>query len=308
MPRGVLAFWSAAACRRFAALQKRCQGTALQGASRTSWTSEAYELARSLETLAATVVLILAFRAVPALSGDVFVAAAADLSFAAKELIPPFEKQTGNRVKLSLGSSGNFYSQIVNGAPFDIFFSADVSYPQKLEQAALTEPGTLSIYALGRIVLWVPNEAKIDLSREGMQALAGSAIRKISIANPEHAPYGRAAVAAMEHFGLYQKVRDRIVSGESVLQAAQFVQSRAADIGIIPLSLAVAPPMRSAGRYWVIPVDSYSKIEQGVVILKRARKSGDLAAAEAFREWVLGRPGREILERFGFALLEETGR
>ena len=267
-----------------------------------------HELTGSLKALALTVILGLACRASPAEQGDVFVAAAADLSFAIKEIVPPFEKQTGYKMKLSLGSSGNFYSQIVNGAPYDVFLSADMAYPQKLEAAGLVESGTLVVYALGNIVLWVPNESGFDLSRTGMQTLADPSIRKIAIANPEHAPYGRAAVAAMEHFDLYSKVRDRLVSGESVLQAAQFVQSRAADIGIIPLSLAVAPPMRRAGRYWLIPVDSYPRIEQGVVILKRAGRSGNLAAARSFLEWIRGSAGREILVRFGFALPGERSR
>jgi molybdate transport system substrate-binding protein len=243
-----------------------------------------------------------------AMAAEVFVAAAADLNFAMKEMIGPFERQTGHRVKLSFGSSGNFYSQIVNGAPYDMFFSADVSYPRKLEAAGMAESETLFVYAMGRIVIWVPINSPIDLDRSGMQALSDPSIRKIAIANPAHAPYGRAAVAAMEHFKIYEKLQDKLVSGESVLQAAQFVQSGAADIGIIPLSLALAPVMRQSGRYWRIPSDTYPKIEQGALILKRARQSGDLAAAQAFRDWVRSRQGRDVLARFGFALPEEGTR
>ncbi len=237
-----------------------------------------------------------------AVAGEVFVAAAADLNFAMKEMAGPFEKQTGHRLKLSFGSSGNFYSQIVNGAPYDMFFSADMSYPLRLEKSGIAEPGTMFIFAVGRIVLWVANKSLVDLEHAGMQALNDPAILKIAVANPAHAPYGQAAIAAMRHAAVYDAVKDKLVSGESVLQAMQFVQSGAADIGVIPLSLALAPAMRQSGRYWSIPPDSYPKIAQGALILKRAKESGNLAAALSFRDWIRGREGRDILARFGFAL------
>ncbi len=255
-------------------------------------------------------ILILWFAgsAIPAAGGEVFVAAAADLNFAMKEMAGPFAQQTGHRLRLSFGSSGNFYSQIVNGAPYDMFFSADMSYPILLEKAGMAEPGTLFVFAIGKIVLWVPNKSAIDPERAGMRALADHAIRKIAIANPVHAPYGRAAVAAMRHAGIYEAVKNKLVSGESVLQAMQFVQSGAADIGIIPLSLALAPDMRRSGRYWLIPQDYYPRIDQGALILKYARHSGDQAAAQAFSEWIRGRQGQAILAQFGFALSGEGNR
>jgi molybdate transport system substrate-binding protein len=250
----------------------------------------------------------LAFMPARARAGELFVAAAADLNFAMKEMAVLYERQTGDRLRLSFGSSGNFYSQIVNGAPFDMYFSADVSYPRKLAAAGLGEPGGLFVYAVGQIVLWVPGKSEVDLESSGMQALCDHSVRKISIANPVHAPYGRAAVAAMQHYGIYGKVKGRLVFGESVLQAAQFVQSGAADIGIIPLSLAIAPLMRQSGRFWKIPAGTYPAIEQGALILRRAGKSGNLPAAQAFRSWIRGGQGRAILARFGFALPEEGGR
>ncbi len=256
-------------------------------------------------------VLLLSFLtgwAVPVTAGEVLVAAAADLNYAINAMKDSFEKQTGHRVRLSLGSSGNFYSQIVNGAPYDIFLSADLAYPKKLDAAGLGEPGTLFVYAVGRIVLWAPNHMKIDFSSRGMEALADSSIRKIAIANPAHAPYGRAAVAAMEYFKVYARVRERLVTGENVMQAAQFVQSGAADMGIIPLSLALAPPMLESGKYWTIPVVSYPRLEQGGLILARARKNGDLPAALAFREWFRSRQGRAVLDRYGFLLPKEGRR
>src|SRR5579862_4400351 len=129
---------------------------------------------------------------------EISVAAAADLTFAFKDIAAKFQAQTGTQVKLSLGSSGNFFSQIQNGAPYDLFFSADMGYATKLEGAGLTEPGSLTEYAIGRIVLWTPNSSKVDVN-SGLAVLKDPSIRKIAIANPEHAPYGRAAVAALKH-------------------------------------------------------------------------------------------------------------
>src|SRR5262245_45026103 len=161
-------------------------------------------------------------------AAEVTVAAASDLSFALRDIIADFEKTTGNKVRLSLGSSGTFEAQIANGAPFDVFLSADISYPQQLEEKGLTEPNTTFVYAAGRIVIWVPRNSPIDVEKLGMQALLQPSVRKIAIANPEHAPYGRAAVSALQHFGMYETVKNKFVLGENISQAAQFVQSGAA--------------------------------------------------------------------------------
>ena len=199
------------------------------------------------------------------------VAAAADLQFVFQEVSVRFQKETGHAVKLTFGSSGNFFSQIQNGAPFDVFFSADVDYPARLEAAGLVEPGTLSRYATGRIALWVRKGSPIDIN-QGVRTLADARARKIAIANPEHAPYGRAAVAALQHEKIYDKVRDRLVLGENIAQAAQFVESSNADIGILALSLVLAPPLKSEGRYYEIPASFYPAIDQAVVILKSSNQ------------------------------------
>ncbi|HEV3253521.1 MAG TPA: molybdate ABC transporter substrate-binding protein [Candidatus Acidoferrales bacterium] len=198
---------------------------------------------------------------------EITIAAASDLQFVFPQVAARFEKETGHPVRLTYGSSGNFFSQIQNGAPFDLFFSADIDFPKKLEAAGLTEPGTLYQYATGKIVLWVRNDSTIDLSR-GLQLLSDPAVRKIAIANPEHAPYGRAAVAAFQHERLYDQVRSKFVLGENITQTAQFVASGNADIGILALSLAVAQPLKSDGRYVQIPASFYPHIDQGAVILK----------------------------------------
>jgi molybdate transport system substrate-binding protein len=226
------------------------------------------------------------------------VAAAADLQFALKDIAQQYEHQTNRKVDVTFGSSGNFFAQIQNGAPFDIFFSADVNYPNQLQQANLTEPNSILKYAVGRIVIWMPPESKIDLLSQKWNALLDPSIQKIAIANPEHAPYGRAAVEAIKHAGLYDKVRSKLVYGENISQAAQFVQSGNAQAGIIALSLAVSPAMKS-GQRWGIPVDQYAPIEQAAVILKSAR---DKDAAHAFLNFVASDDGQRILGSYGFAL------
>ena len=232
-------------------------------------------------------------------AGEITVAAASDLNFAFKEIVADFEKKTGNTVKLSLGSSGNFYAQLSNGAPFDLFFSADIGYPKRLEEAGLTESGTLYMYAVGRIVVWVPKGSPIDVGSLGIKALQHPSVKKIAIANPKHAPYGRAAVAAMEHFKVYEAVKDKFVLGENISQTAQFVQTGGADIGIIALSLAVAPAMKETGTYWEVPVDAYPRLEQGAVVLKAAK---DPKTARAFLDFVRSPDGVAMFKRYGFLL------
>src|SRR5437660_873297 len=243
--------------------------------------------------------------AMPELSqaGELSIAAASDLNFAFKEIVAGFEKKTGHTVKLSLGSSGNFYAQLSNGAPFDLYFSADIDYPKKLEEAGLAEPGTLYMYALGRIVLWVPKGSPIDVHALGIEALQHPSVKKIAVANPKHAPYGRAAVAALEHFKVYDAVKDKLVLGENISQTAQFVQTGSADIGIIALSLAVAPAMKETGAYWEVPLDAYPRLEQGAVILKATK---DQKTARAFLDYVKSPEGTAVFKRYGFFLPEET--
>lgn len=233
---------------------------------------------------------------------EILVAAASDLSAAAKEFIADFEKRTGHTVKLSLGSSGNFRAQIENGAPFDVFLSADLNYVRDLEKSGLTEAGSSFVYAIGRIVLWVPQKSTLDIRALGMKALLQPQARRIAIANPIHAPYGRAAVSAMEKAGVYASAKNKLVLGENISQTAQFVQSGSADIGIIALSLALADTMKSSGTYWEIPLDSYPAIEQGAVILSQARRAGHLVAAREFLDALRSTTGRAILQRYGFSL------
>lgn len=226
------------------------------------------------------------------------VAAAADLRFALQEITDRYQRQTGNRVKLSFGSSGSFYSLIENGAPYDVFFSADIAYPQMLEKNGRTEIGSFYEYAFGKLVLWVPRESPLDL-RQGLRVLLDPRIRRIAIANPAHAPYGRAAVAAIQHAGVYDRVQTKFVMGENVSQAAEFVQTGNADIGLIALPLALAPTMRSRGRFVGVAPDSYPPIRQGAVILRSSRKK---TTARQFLQFLKGPRASEVLRQYGFTV------
>lgn len=230
------------------------------------------------------------------------IAAAADLRFALDDLVKEFaEKFPAPKINVSYGSSGNFFAQLQNGAPFDLFFSADIEYPRKLAEKGLGTDDVF-LYAIGCIVVWLPKDSPVAVEKLGIKALLEPSIRKIAVANPEHAPYGRAAVAALKTLNVYDQVAPRLVYGENIAQTAQFVQSGAADAGILALSLAVAPQMRDAGRFWQVPLDAYPRMEQGGIILKSTK---NLETARAFRDFVLGEHGREVLKLYGFSLPEK---
>ena len=225
------------------------------------------------------------------------IAAASDLQSVLPALADRFERETGRRTTLTFGSSGNFFSQIQNGAPFDVFFSADIDYPRRLEAAGLAEPGSVSPYAIGTIVLWTRNDSGLDL-RRGLQVLTDARVRRIAIANPEHAPYGRAAVAALQHERLYDRVRDKLVLGENISQAAQFVQSGNAEAGLIARSLARAPALRDSGTYVDVPAAFYPPIEQAAVVLRASRHKD---AARQFLMFLMRPEIVRAMEDAGFA-------
>jgi molybdate transport system substrate-binding protein len=235
---------------------------------------------------------------VPTGNSLVRIAAAADLRFALEELIAEFQKTEPDiKLEATYGSSGNLFAQLANKAPFDIFFSADRLYAHQLVEQQLADADSEFVYGIGQIVVWVPNSSPLDLKKAGIGAVVDAAVRKVAIANPEHAPYGRAAETAFRSLGVYDQVRDRLVLGENVAQAAQFVESGAADVGVIALSLAMAPTMRDKGRYWNVPLDAYPRLEQAGVVLKSA---ADADAARRFRAFVINPRGQELLARYGF--------
>jgi molybdate transport system substrate-binding protein len=227
---------------------------------------------------------------------EITVAAASDLNFVFREVAARFEHETGNTVKLSFGSSGNFYSQIANGAPYDLFFSADIDYPRRLEAAGLTDPGSLYSYALGRLVLWTSNDSKIDV-QQGLKCLLDPQVRKIAIANPAHAPYGRAAEAALKREGLYDKVAGKLVLGENISQTAHFVETGNADVGVIALSIALSPEMKGKGKYYIVDSKLYPQIVQAAVVLKSSQKK---QTAQRFLEFVKSPTISALMKQYGF--------
>ncbi len=230
--------------------------------------------------------------------GTVTVAAASDLTYAMNEIAANFEKATGCAVRLSMGSSGNFLTQIENGAPFDVFFSADIAYPKKLEAEGLAAPGSTYLYAIGKIVLWTRKDSRVDVGK-GFSVLRDPAVRKIAIANPEHAPYGRAAEEALRQSGVYDAVKDRLVLGENISQAAEFVESGNADAGILALSLVVSPAMKDEGRSWNIPENLYTPIQQGAVVVRPAPNP---QGALQFLDYIKMPATATLLARYGFVL------
>jgi molybdate transport system substrate-binding protein len=250
--------------------------------------------------LLALVLASLALPAVGAQAASLKVAAAADLKYALDDIIAAYRQQAPDtEVKVSYGSSGTFFAQLSNGAPFDLFLSADISYPRTLVEAGVGLEGSDFPYAIGRLVLWVPRTSKLDVERLGMKVLLDPSVRRIAIANPAHAPYGRAAEAALRSAGVYEAVQGKLVTGNNISQAAQFVQSGNADVGILALSLALAPPMQREGRYWQVPLDAFPRMEQGGVLIAASRHP---EAARAFVAFLTGAPGRAILSKYGFEL------
>jgi len=226
------------------------------------------------------------------------IAAASDLQFALGDLAAQYEKQSGAKLAITYGSSGNFFAQIQSGAPFDLFFSADIAYPQKLIDTGFAESDSRYTYAFGRIVLWLPPESPLIPANLQWNTLLDARIQKFAIANPDHAPYGRAAVAALQKAGLYERLKSKLVYGENISQAAQFVQSGGAQAGILAMSLTFAPAMKS-GKYWEIPRDLYPPLEQAVVLLK---SSSNKPAARTFLAFLHTESARDTLARYGFTL------
>lgn len=222
----------------------------------------------------------------------VLVAAAADLRFAMDSIKQVYPQ--ASEIEVIYGSSGKFFEQISNGAPFDVYFSADLAYPQKLQENGKTA-SEIFPYGIGRLVLW----SKKDLGQKlTMEILKERQIRKVAIANPRHAPYGQRAEEALKHFGLYDQVKPKLVFGENIAQSAQFVSSGAADIGIIALSLALSPNMKKMNsKYYLIPESSHQPLSQGAVLIKHSELN---PRAVKFLDFVKGEQARMILAHYGF--------
>lgn len=231
------------------------------------------------------------------------IAAASDLKFALDEIIADFKKETGKTVIPAYGSSGNFKTQIIQGAPFQMFMSADEGFVFELADKGLTlDRGAL--YAIGRVVLFAPTNAtwKPDVALADFKAaLADGRIAKFAIANPEHAPYGRAAEEALKTVGLWDIVMPRLVLGENVSQAAQFATSGSTQGGIFALSLALSPQIGKLGTYALVPAEHHKPLRQQMVLLKSADET-----AKAFYSYIQAPKAREVFNRFGFLLPNES--
>lgn len=240
--------------------------------------------------------LLLSFSLVKAEVIRVF--AAADLQFALRELADIYmKKYPEDKIELIFGSSGKGFAQIKAGAPYHIFFSADMKYAEELykEGYAITKPKP---YAIGRIVLWTRKDSGLDPSKFP-EVLLDPRVKRIAIANWDHAPYGKASKEALEAYGVFQKVKDKLVIGENIAQTASYISSGAADLGFIALSLAKAPELERVGGYWLVPEDKHKRILQGYVITKEGQK---VASARRFYEFVSSKEARKVFTKYGFLL------
>lgn len=228
------------------------------------------------------------------------IAAAADLKFALDEVVQTFnEANPKDKVEVSYGSSGKFHTQIQQGAPYDIFFSADIAFPKELQKSGMASSEVIP-YAIGRIVLW---SATLDASKMTLSSLADPKITRIAIANPKHAPYGKRAEEVLRAAGLWEALQTKLVYGENISQTAQFVLTGNAQVGVIALSLAVHPELSGKGAYWLIPDNLHLPLEQGFVITKRA---GNNPLAKRFAEYFVSKPAQSVMTRFGFALPDNS--
>lgn len=229
-------------------------------------------------------------------AAKITIAAAADLKFAMDEIVAAFKKEhPADEVEVIYGSSGKFHTQIKNGAPYDLYFSADIHYPRELVQAGLAA-SEVKPYAFGRIVLW---SASLDTSKMTLESLTDPKITRIAIANPKHAPYGKRAEEALRASGLWEKIEPKLVFGENIAHTAQFVQTGNAQVGIIALSLALNPELAQQGGYTLIPDHLHEPLEQGFIITQRAAGN---ELAQRFADYMGSPTARAIMVRYGFVL------
>lgn len=240
------------------------------------------------------VVLLLSGAALQAQAEAVTVAVASNFTGAMKEIAAAFEKASGHEVKLAFGSSGKFYAQIRNGAPFQVFFSADSAKPQALEKAGLALPGSRFTYAVGSLALWSPRAERV---RDGAALLKSGEFGKLALANPKLAPYGVAAVEVLRSLGLEAATRSHWVLGENIAQTFQFVASGNADLGFVALSQIQRGGHIEQGSAWIVPTDLYSPIRQDAVLLKAG---ADSSAARALLHFVRGKQAAAIIAAYGY--------
>ena len=226
----------------------------------------------------------------------VTIAAAADLKFAMDDIVQTYQKaHPEDQIDVIYGSSGKFFTQIQQGAPYDLYFSADIEFPRKLAAAGFSSSETKP-YALGRIVLW---SSVMDAGKMTLNSLTSSDIQRIAIANPKHAPYGKRAEEALRATGIWEKIQPKLVYGENSASTAQLAETGNAQVGIIALSLAVNPELAKKGAYWLIPDTQHEPLEQGFIVTRRAENN---MLAKRFAEYMASEPARTVMTRYGFVL------
>lgn len=250
-----------------------------------------------LAVLALLLLLVAACNPASAETSDapepLLVAAASDLQFAFGEIARLYEQQTGRPVNVTFGSTGNLTAQIENGAPYDVLAAANVTYVERLEEQGLIAPGSQQLYAQGRLALVVNRESGMQVT--GLEQLRDPAVRRVAIANPQHAPYGLAAQQALQSAGVWEAVREKLVLGENVSQTLQFVQTGDAPVGIVALSIADVPEVQGT----LLDDSLHEPINQAMAVVQGSPRED---AARDFVRFVNGPQGREIMTRYGFVL------
>jgi molybdate transport system substrate-binding protein len=231
----------------------------------------------------------------PAFAEQALVAVAANFIPPFREIALEFEKSTGHQLQVAGGSSGNFYSQIKNGAPFDVFFSADMERPKLLEDEGLGVKDSRFTYAIGRLVLWSPNDNLI----KGEETLRSKQYKRLAVANPKTAPYGVAAMQTMQKLELWDSLQPHIVMGESLGQTMGFIESGNAQLGFVALSQIMDPKIKGKGSRWDVPTHLHEPIKQDVILLTKGQQN---AAAKALLEFIGGPQARKIIEHYGYEL------
>lgn len=246
-------------------------------------------------SLAWCVFVVATIAATPVFAEQVLVAVAANFVPPFREIAVEFEKTTGHTLQVVAGSSGNFFSQIKNGAPFDVFFSADMERPKLLEDEGLGVKDSRFTYAIGRLVLWSPNADLI----KGVETLRAKQYKRLAMANPKTAPYGVAAMQAMQKLELWDSVQPHIVMGESLGQTMGFIESGNAQLGFVALSQVLDPKIKGQGSRWDVPAHLHEPIKQDVVLLTKGK---DNQAATVLLKFINGPQAKAIIERYGYEL------
>ena len=249
-----------------------------------------------LRSALAAVFVLSALTSSPLFAAEVNAAVASNFSAPMKQIAALFEQQSGDTVKLSFGSTGKFYAEIKNGAPFDVFFAADTATPQRLEEEGLTVGGSRFVYALGKLVLWSAQPGYVD---DQGRVLRKGDYEKLAIADPKLAPYGMAAKQTLAGMGLWDGVQRKLVTGENITQAYQFVATGNVELGFVALSQVMRDGKVSTGSWWLVPSDRYKPIRQSAVLLSGAK---DKAAAQAFLDFLKSKKAAAVIRSYGYAL------